>query len=308
MGIPLIGSLFKSQFDFKNLSPDLIGTSEGRIDPRKRMTENDIRKRRKGKKNRKRFGEFEPIDPGRELELRGFNEFQEGRRRSKRANDAIEAQANQVGLADALVESGEDVDATFDNAEGQLARRQKGLGLRLSERQRRGQTRQLGLARNLARAEGAGDTRRGFSKRAQNVGKAAAGFENELFAAENASLTQLSVAAAEQKQQNDKAIAKREKDRMGFAGGIIGTVASFFSSEELKDDHGAEKKLLDKLKKVRINRWNYKGDDKTHVGPFSEEFNREFGIDTDRPDKINVIDALGVTLGAVKELSEQING
>jgi len=308
MGIPLFGSLVKSKFDFKSLVPDFIGESDGPIDPRKRLTKEDVAKRRKGKKNRRKFGEFENLKPGQELEIRGFNELQEGRRRAKGVNESLQAQAEQRGLGKALTKADEDTDASFANVEGQLARRQKGLGLRLSERQRRGQTKQLGLARNLARAESRGTTRRGFASRASGVAEAAGGIENEIFGAENASLTRLSVAAAESDKQATKMINKREKDRAGFAGGIVGTVASFFSSEELKHDHGHEPKLLEKLKKVRINRWQYKGDDKTHVGPFSEEFNREFGIETDRPDMINVIDALGVTLGAVKELSEQVNG
>jgi hypothetical protein len=132
--------------------------------------------------------------------------------------------------------------------------------------------------------------------------------EDELAGVQDAASSQVAQSEAADAKARAEREAQKEQDKMGVAGSIIGLGASFLSSESAKDDHGPEKGFLSKLKKVRVNRWNYKGEDETHVGPFAEEFNREFGTDTSDPSRISIIDAIGVTLGAVKELSEQVNG
>ena len=99
--------------------------------------------------------------------------------------------------------------------------------------------------------------------------------------------------------------SRAQKETIGQVAGMAISLMAM-SSEKWKDDHGPTEGLLDKLKNVRVNRWNYKGSRQKHVGPFAEEFNREFGIETDDPRFINIIDALGVTLGAVKELNEKV--
>jgi len=253
----------------------------------------------------------ENFTPGEDLEARGFNAFQDQRRRSKLSHEALVGEANQLGLSGALDRTRKDVGRAFDSSTASLERRQKGLGLRLTERQKRSQTRQLGLSRTLARAHAVGATRRGFAERATKAQAGASAAGDAVQSLQDAGFTNIVSRDATEAQRLANERARKKEDKYGTIGtaiGIAGSIASWFSSEELKHDHGREGNLLEKLKKVRVHRWQYKGDDKTHVGPFSEEFNKEFDIDTDRPDMINVIDALGVTLGAVKELSEKVHG
>ena len=180
-------------------------------------------------------------------------------------------------------------------------------GMDLSDRQRKAAGRRLGLARTINRASAQGEVRRGFTDRSEAAASSGASFGDALFAQTEGGETGIIGAAQTLKTARERASASSKAGTMGAVGAIIGGALSFFSSEDLKHDHGHEGNLLEKLKKVRVNRWQYKGDDKTHVGPFSEEFNREFGIDTDRPDMIGVIDALGVTMGAIKELDKKVS-
>jgi hypothetical protein len=306
--MPLIGSLFNSQFDPNDVQNDLIGTSAGLLDPRQRLTDTDVRTRRKKAKARRRHGEFKPLEPGQELELRGFNEFQDARRRGKQATDSLVGESEQRGLASALAKSSADANAASDVTEGSLARRQSSLGLRLSDRQKRSQSRRLGLSRAINKASGTNATRRDFARNAEAAQRGGVGLENDVFNAENAGLLQLSNAAGAEKQALDNKKAERASSKAGILGTVVGIGASFFSSEELKFDKRPETNLLSKLKDIRVDKWKYNGDQTDHIGPYAEEFNETFGTGREDKHKISVIDILGVTLGAVKELSEQVNG
>ncbi len=298
-----LGSLVESHIDFENLLPDFMGGDVGPIDPRQRLTVEDLQKRRKGKKARRKYGEFEPLVPGQELEIRGFNEFQDARRRAKQASDALVAEANKVGLGEAVSKATREAGETFDVAKGSLERRQRGLGLRLSERQQRSQGRRVGLARSLSRAQAAGSTRRGFARRATIAKRGGVGLEAEIAGTQEAGLIQLTNAASQSKIQAEGMIQAREESRAGFLGGLAG----MFSSEDFKHDKREESNLLERLKGVRVQKWKYVGDETDHIGPYAEEFNDTFGVGQDDKQKIAFIDMLGVTLGAVKELSEQVD-
>jgi hypothetical protein len=213
----------------------------------------------------------------------------------------IQRISDRVGEGDAVDRASDLARRAGDNDKAQFERSTRGMDL--SDRQKKAASRRLGLRRSLNRAGAAGATRRGFTDRAKVANSVGGGFSDALFSQRAAGETAIAQAFAGRRAGE---VGERADKRSSENSGIGTVIGSFFSSEELKDDRGHAKNLLDKLKKVRVNRWNYKGDDATHVGPFSEEFNREFGIDTDRPDMINVIDAIGVTLGAVKELSNRV--
>lgn len=305
MGSSNFGSLVNNTFDLPD--PDFVGQSEGLIDPRKRLTSEDVAGKRK--RRIKKLGEFKPLTPGQDLELRGFNEFQDARRRNKQDIDSLEGEANQVGLSDAVARSRREAGEATESEAASLRRRQSGLGLRLSDRQKSVQRRRIGLGRAVNEASAAGATRRSFASNAQAARRGGVGLEDNVFNAENAGLTQLANAAGQNKQRSDNMIAQREQDRAGFLGGVGGIVASFFSSEDFKHDKTPATGLLDKLKAVRVENWKYRGDDHTnHIGPYAQEFNDTFGVGQDDKQKISVVDMLGVTLGAVKELSERVNG
>jgi len=217
----------------------------------------------------------------------------------------IDDAANRVGEESAVAASNLSAQRQSDNDEAQFERATRGMDL--SPRQQKAANRRLGLTRSLNRASAAGSTRRGFTDRSKAASASGQGFSDALFSQRVSGRTGLAQAEGARLSAEAQRDANKKSSKIGLIGSIIGGALSFFSSEELKHDRGHEGDLLKKLKNVRVNRWQYKGDDKTHVGPFSEEFNREFGIDTDRPDMINVIDALGVTLGAVKELDKKIS-
>lgn len=93
--------------------------------------------------------------------------------------------------------------------------------------------------------------------------------------------------------------------------GALGTVAgaAIMSSKDAKITHGnAEKRSLDAVMDMEVDKWTYKegaGDGGTHVGPYAEDFQRTTGLGDGRT--INMIDMLGTTMGAVKELGAKVD-
>jgi len=239
------------------------------------------------------------------LEVVAPNELPAIDDRISRQTGAVEDIADRVGEDAAVSKAAQDATTRSRLDEEQFERSTRGMDL--SPRQKRAAGRRLGLARSLNRAQATGDVRRGFTDRAKVAMSQGGGFADAIFSQRLAGETNIASAYMTKKAAKAQERSQKKSGALGAVGSIIGGALAFFSSEELKHDHGHEGKLLEKLKKVRVNRWQYKGDDKTHIGPFSEEFNREFGIDTDRPDMINVIDALGVTMGAIKELDKKVS-
>ncbi len=214
--------------------------------------------------------------------------------------DVVDRVGEQEAVDEATTRAGRQSD--LDEAQFERATRSAGL----SRRQRRAAQRRLGLGRALSRADAAGDVRRGFSDRARAAGRFGSSFADALFGQRLSGETFISSTAAERAAAREQRRAQKKSNKLGTLGTIAGAALSFFSDESLKDTHGREPQLLDKLKKVRVERWNYKGDSTTHIGPYSREFNDAFGVGKEDPRKINVVDALGVALGAVKELNEKV--
>lgn len=91
----------------------------------------------------------------------------------------------------------------------------------------------------------------------------------------------------------------------GIGATLLGLGAVFGSSREIKDIEGLvdEVKILETMKTLPVGIWNYKGDDQKHIGAFAEDFREAFGIGDGKT--INIIDALGVLMAAVKALATQ---
>lgn len=83
-------------------------------------------------------------------------------------------------------------------------------------------------------------------------------------------------------------------------------LATLFSSRTLKDIgpevDGAD--VLAAVADLEVGRWNYRGDDAEHIGPYAEDFREAFGVGDGKT--INVIDAIGVLFAAVKELTARL--
>lgn len=91
----------------------------------------------------------------------------------------------------------------------------------------------------------------------------------------------------------------------GFGAALGGLI---FSSEEFKEDFGPASVILDALDELEIKSWRYKpevglGTDK-HVGPMAEDFYEIFGLGNGKV--IPTVDAVGVTMQSVKELSRKV--
>lgn len=96
---------------------------------------------------------------------------------------------------------------------------------------------------------------------------------------------------------------------MGGLGGLAGIALDgliFSSDENVKTDKRPVRGVLDAVKNMRVESWRYKdGDPNAHVGTYAQDFTRETGLGDGKT--ISVIDALGVTMGAIKELAEKVD-
>ncbi|KKM03380.1 hypothetical protein LCGC14_1775010 [marine sediment metagenome] len=99
----------------------------------------------------------------------------------------------------------------------------------------------------------------------------------------------------------------------GLIGGLLGGVGTgigagiIASSESWKTDKTPAEDVLPALDKMRIERWRYKGDidQALHIGPYAEEFHEAFNTEDSKT--IPIIDALGVALKGVQELSGKVS-
>lgn len=94
----------------------------------------------------------------------------------------------------------------------------------------------------------------------------------------------------------------------GIFGGI-GTLAglAFSSDEDVKKDKRPARGVLEALKEMPVEEWTYKegeGDEGRHIGPYAQDFKKATGKGDGKT--INVIDAIGVTMGAVQELDRKV--
>jgi hypothetical protein len=111
-------------------------------------------------------------------------------------------------------------------------------------------------------------------------------------------------------QQNELRMQQYQNQQAGLGslGGALGSVAgAFMSSEEMKTDKTPVYGILDAVKALKTEKWTYKpgrGDGGTHIGPYAEDWQAKTGLGDGQ--SINVIDALGVSLGSIKELAEEV--
>jgi len=89
----------------------------------------------------------------------------------------------------------------------------------------------------------------------------------------------------------------------------IGTIASFFSSEDLKEDKKPlnVEDVLEAIKTMPVESWKYKdgvADSDYHVGPYAQDFARRFGGDGKT---IDVVDAFGVNTAAIQGLARKVD-
>lgn len=94
----------------------------------------------------------------------------------------------------------------------------------------------------------------------------------------------------------------------GGLGRAIGSIVGAFSSEDLKTEKRPVRDLTKAIKSMRVEKWRYKdgvADEAEHIGPYAEEFQKATGVGDGRTIKFQ--DAIGVTMGAVKEIAEKVD-
>ncbi|WP_422932567.1 tail fiber domain-containing protein [Sphingobium cupriresistens] len=90
-------------------------------------------------------------------------------------------------------------------------------------------------------------------------------------------------------------------------GGVAGA-AIMASSKTYKTDKAPAKGVLDAVRQIPVETWRYKpgiADGGEHIGPYAEDFKAATGRGDGK--SIPVVDAIGVTLGAVRELDEKVS-
>lgn len=97
-------------------------------------------------------------------------------------------------------------------------------------------------------------------------------------------------------------------DLMNAGGQVAGY--AMMSSKDAKTKKRKPMSSLDAMKGMPVEEWEYKkgmgdGGGKKHVGPYAEDFQKATGLGNGK--EISVIDAMGVTMGAVQELSAKVD-
>lgn len=111
--------------------------------------------------------------------------------------------------------------------------------------------------------------------------------------------------------QSYNAMNQAEADKWSGAGQLATTgYMAYKSSKKLK--HNKEKIsseiILKGLKKIPVEKWDYKKgveDEGRHIGVYAEDFSNEFGVGDGKT--IHVMDAIGVSMAAIKGLSKQVD-
>lgn len=94
---------------------------------------------------------------------------------------------------------------------------------------------------------------------------------------------------------------------MGGLGSLAGLGIMAFSSKKLKEDKKPAEGSLDAVNEMPVGEWKYKegvADEGKHIGPYAEDFAKATGKGDGT--QINLMDAVGVTMGAVQDLDKKV--
>ena len=108
--------------------------------------------------------------------------------------------------------------------------------------------------------------------------------------------------------QNELQSWNARQAQLGSIFGGIGMGLGFLSSKDSKKNKRKPVSALGALKDMPVEEWEYKqghGDGQRHIGPYAEDFQKATGLGTGK--SISVIDAIGVTMGAVQELADKVD-
>lgn len=113
-----------------------------------------------------------------------------------------------------------------------------------------------------------------------------------------------------QYQQQMQSWQASQASASGLLSGVGGILGLAFGSDETikKDKKKPGRSLLQAVENMPVEEWTYKpgkGDGGRHVGTYAQDFQRETGMGDGKT--INVIDAIGTAMGAIKELAAKVD-
>lgn len=93
-------------------------------------------------------------------------------------------------------------------------------------------------------------------------------------------------------------------------GQLLGTgiqAYTAFCSESIKENKQEIDKdqILDAVKEMRVEEWNYIGDDTKHISPYAEEWQSKTGLGDGKT--INIIDAFGILMASVQAIANKVD-
>lgn len=94
----------------------------------------------------------------------------------------------------------------------------------------------------------------------------------------------------------------------GGVGNLAGLGISMMSSKDYKENKRPARGVLDAVKEMPVEEWTYKkgiADEGRHIGPYAEDFHAATGKGDGK--SIPIQDAIGLTMGAVQELSDKVD-
>lgn len=229
-------------------------------------------------------------------------------------------------------QAGADVRQQFEINDGQRRRRMEARGVRpdagaYQEADRKSQIAEglaVSGAKNLAR-DRVEEKGLALQQQAINVGKgyavnpatsmglgnnaASSGFNGAMSGTRQASNINSGVLQGQQAAHNAAAGASAQATGSLFSGlGMLGGFALMSSSKDDKAKKRPARGLLGAVEKMPVEEWTYRqgvADEGRHIGPYAEDFRAATGRGDGR--SIPVVDAIGVTMGAVKELSGKVD-
>jgi hypothetical protein len=94
---------------------------------------------------------------------------------------------------------------------------------------------------------------------------------------------------------------------LAIAGDLSANGVAYSSDRNLKENfHSIEPQdTLEKLVTIPISKWNFKGDDTTHIGPMAQDFYSAFKVGKNER-HLNPADTAGVTMAAIQGLYQKL--
>lgn len=251
---------------------------------------------------------YEPLQDQFIQEAQGYDTAE---RRSQKAREAVADVASQAALADdarqrELARLGVDPRSGRARASAKSADLQVGLAKAGASNTARRQVESEGRALR-ANAVNMGS---GFAVNpatslqiANNAG--ASGFQGAMRG--HSQMGSLLNTQYQQQMQQWGANQSSINSMMSGVGSIAG-MAVAMSSKEVKKDKAKARGVLDAVRKMPVEEWTYEdgvADGGRHIGPYAEDFKAATGKGDGK--SIPLVDAIGVTMGAVQELADKVD-